>query len=148
MRTLSQQRTGEGAAMLGVLTLVALEIAALATAPAPRPAARQRGSHRRCPAAFVLVAAVWHSHRNAARQARRRPHETVDDSWFTARTLDGFPKEAVRPYLLGKDAPSLNRLYTAWILATHGEDAPWIERRLGLPADITRLLVDAARQRH
>ncbi|WP_369393152.1 hypothetical protein AB5J72_40560 [Streptomyces sp. CG1] len=147
MRTLPQPRTGEGVALLGVFTLLVLEVTALATAPArdrPIVSGALMGAGT---AAFVLVAAVWHVHRNAARQARRRLHETVDDSWFTARTLDGFPMEAVRPYLLSEDAPGLNRLYTAWILATHGEDAPWIERRLELPADLTRLLVDAARQR-
>ncbi|MEU8695651.1 hypothetical protein [Streptomyces sp. NPDC048665] len=149
MRTLPHPRTGEGVALLGVLTLVVLEVTALATAPTrdrPIVSGALMGAGT---AAFVLVAAVWHSHRNAARRARRRLHETVDDSWFTARTLDGFPMEAVRPYLLGKDAPGLNRLYTAWILATHGEDAAWIERHLDLPADLTRLLVDTAtRQRH
>ncbi|MBX7555372.1 hypothetical protein ABZX95_46525 [Streptomyces sp. NPDC004232] len=149
MRTLPHPRTGEGVALLGVLTLVVLEVTALATAPArdrPIVSGALMGAGT---AAFVLVAAVWHSHRNAARRARRRLHETVDDSWFTARTLDGFPMEAVRPYLLAKDAPGLNRLYMAWILATHGEDAAWIERHLDLPADLTRLLVDTATwQRH
>ncbi|MGW2318575.1 hypothetical protein [Streptomyces sp. NPDC001680] len=147
MRTLPHAPTGEGVALLGVLTLIMLEVTALATAPArdrPIVSGALMGAGT---AAFVLVAAVWHAHRDTARQAHRRLHETVDDSWFTARTLEGFPMEAVRPYLLGRDAPSLNRLYTAWILATHGEDAPRIERHLDLPADITHLLVDAARQR-
>ncbi|MGX4695331.1 hypothetical protein [Streptomyces sp. JNUCC 63] len=91
---------------------------------------------------------MWHSRRKAARPARQHRPETVDESWFTARTLDGFPMEAVRPHLLGKGAPGLDHLHTAWIFATHGQDAGWIERHLDLPADVTRLLVGAARRRH
>jgi hypothetical protein len=53
--------------------------------------------------------------------------------------------EAVRPLLLGLDAPDLNHLYTAWLFATHGNDAVWIEQNLDLPGEMSRLLVGAAR---
>ncbi|MFI6474870.1 hypothetical protein ACIBL5_31950 [Streptomyces sp. NPDC050516] len=46
------------------------------------------------------------------------------------------------------DAPDLNRLYAAWILATHDRDTAWISGRLSLPHDIAALLVCAARTRH
>ncbi|WP_169317165.1 hypothetical protein [Actinacidiphila oryziradicis] len=55
--------------------------------------------------------------------------------------------EAVRPLLLGPDASALNRLYLAWIFATHGHDAVWIERYLDLPGEVVHVLVDAAHQR-
>ncbi|WP_369394468.1 hypothetical protein AB5J72_48280 [Streptomyces sp. CG1] len=148
MRTLPHSHTGEIAALLGVLVLTVLEITALATAPArdrPLVSGALVGAGT---AAFVMVAAVWHSHRDVARQGRWSLSQTVDESWFTAHTLDGFPMEAVRPYLLGKNAPSLNSLYTAWVFTTHGRDAQWIERHLNLPADITCLLLEASRQRH
>ncbi|WP_158073118.1 hypothetical protein [Streptomyces kebangsaanensis] len=38
----------------------------------------------------------------------------------------------------------MDRVYAAWILATHGADAAWLERHLDLPADLARLLVEAA----
>ncbi|MEU4119106.1 hypothetical protein AB0F71_32015 [Kitasatospora sp. NPDC028055] len=60
--------------------------------------------------------------------------------------LDDFPMEQVRPLLLGPDAPGLNRLYTAWVFATHGHDPQWIADHLGLPTPTARLLVTAARQ--
>ena len=148
MRTPPHSPTGEITALLGVLLLMVLEITALATAPArdrPLVSGALIGAGT---AGFVVVAAVWHGHRDATRQVGRSLTEAVDESWFTARTLDGFPMEAVRPYLLGRNAPSLDTLYTAWILATHGQDARWIERHLGLPADLTHLLVDTARQHH
>ncbi|WP_225101729.1 hypothetical protein [Streptomyces sp. CoH27] len=146
MRTLPH--TGEVTALVGVIILMVLEMTALATAPArdrPLVSGALIGAGT---ATFVVVAALWHSHRGATRQRRRSLTETVDESWFTADTLEGFPMEDVRPCLLGKDAPSLNTLYTAWVFATHGQDAHWIEHHLNLPAGITHLLVDAARQRH
>ncbi|MEV5875348.1 hypothetical protein AB0L75_14150 [Streptomyces sp. NPDC052101] len=148
MRTLPHLRTGEGATVLGVFTLTVLEMTALATAPARDRPLVSGALIGAATATFVVVAAMWHNHRNAARQARLRLPQTVDESWFTARALYGFPMEDVRPYLLGKDAPNLNTLYTAWVFATHGQDATWIDRHLDLPANITRLLVEAARQRH
>ncbi|MFE9174350.1 hypothetical protein ACFYNZ_33760 [Streptomyces kebangsaanensis] len=148
MRPLPHPRTGEGAAVLGLLTLIVLETTVLATASARDRPLVSGALIGAATAAFIVVAAIRHSHRKAARQARRRLPETVGESWFTARTLDGFPMETVRPHLLGEDAPGLNHLYTAWIFATHGQDAKWIERHLDLPADVTRLLVEAARRRH
>ncbi|MGW1159855.1 hypothetical protein ACWD5Q_26030 [Streptomyces sp. NPDC002513] len=148
MRTLPHPRTGEGAVVLGVLTLIVLEMTALATAPARDRPLVSGALIGAATAAFVVVAAMWHSHRNAARNARRCLPEAVDESWFTARTLDGFPMEAVRPHLLGKNAPSLDRLYTAWIFATQGQDAAWLARNLDLPEDLMDLLVEAARQHH
>lgn len=117
---------------------------ALATAPpADRPivASALVGA---ATAAFVVIAAVVHSHRRAQRKASRQLTKTVDESWFTTGALDGFPMEVVRPLLLTPDAPSLNHLYTAWIFATHGHDAAWLERNLDLPAGLAHLLADAA----
>ncbi|MFG2147177.1 hypothetical protein ACGFRG_23700 [Streptomyces sp. NPDC048696] len=144
MRPLPHPQTGEGAVVLGVLLLTVLEMTVLATAPrADRPiiAGALVGA---ATAAFVVVAAVIHSHRRARRQARRQLAETVDGSWFTTRALDGFPMDAVRPLLLTPDAPGLNRLYAAWIFATHGHDATWLEHNLDLPADLAHLLADTA----
>jgi hypothetical protein len=39
-------------------------------------------------------------------------------------------------------------MYTAWIFATHGQDAVWLKHHLDLPADLAHLLVDAAREHH
>ncbi|NIY62172.1 hypothetical protein [Streptomyces malaysiensis] len=148
MRTLPHPRTGQGAAVLGVLTLAVLEVVALAAAPrADRPvvAGALVGA---VAAAFAMGAAVFHARRRAARRARHRLGAAVDESWFTASTMEGFPGEAVRRRLLGPDAPSLECVYTAWVFATQGYGPVWIAHHLDLPDELTRLLAEAARQRH
>ncbi|WP_189315314.1 hypothetical protein [Streptomyces brasiliensis] len=76
--------------------------------------------------------------------------ESVDTSWFAPHSLDGFPEEVVHLNPRAPDAPSLDRLYAAWVLATHtpGLDARWLERNLALPADAAHLIVEAAESRH
>ncbi|MFJ9694797.1 hypothetical protein [Kitasatospora sp. NPDC101183] len=64
---------------------------------------------------------------------------------YSARALEDFPMDAVRPLLLGEQAPQLGQLYSAWMLARAGRPAPWIARRLDIPLDAARLLVEAAR---
>ncbi|MFE7235616.1 hypothetical protein ACWCRF_07190 [Streptomyces sp. NPDC002405] len=83
------------------------------------------------------------------RRPRARATEPVDTSWFTAHTLDGFPEEAVRAILKTPAAPSRERLYAAWVLATHtqGADAVWLEKNLALPADAAHLIAEAAEAR-
>ncbi|MGW5367985.1 hypothetical protein ACWER6_12025 [Streptomyces sp. NPDC004009] len=148
MRTVPHPRTGEGAAFLGVLTLVVLETVAVSTAPARDKPVVGGALMGAATAAFILIAALWHHHRQAEQRACRVVPEDLGDGLFTARSLEGFPMEAVRPFLLGPDAPSLNSLYTAWLLATHGHDAAWIAHHLDLPPEVLHLLTDAARQRH
>ncbi|MCX4790603.1 MULTISPECIES: hypothetical protein [unclassified Streptomyces] len=96
----------------------------------------------------ALVVGTW------VRRARFRPFkhpqartaELVDTSWFVPHALDGFPEEAVRAALETPDTPSLDRLYVAWVLATHtrGVDAAWLERNLALTADAAHLIVEVA----
>lgn len=84
--------------------------------------------------------------RPAKRRFRVRDEEMTDASWFTAHSLDGFPEEAVRTRLKGPDAPSLDRLRAAWVLARHarGISAAWLEKNLDLPADAAHLIVEAS----
>ncbi|MFF9605397.1 hypothetical protein ACF1GY_24375 [Streptomyces sp. NPDC014684] len=84
--------------------------------------------------------------RPAKRRSRVRDEERSDASWFTADSLDGFPEDAVRARLKGPDAPSLDRLHAAWVLARHarGISAEWLERNLDLPADAAHLIVEAS----
>ncbi|MFB7737298.1 hypothetical protein ACFC08_23515 [Streptomyces sp. NPDC056112] len=70
----------------------------------------------------------------------------VDTSWFTGQTLNDFPDEAVRARLKNRAAPSMDRVYTAWILAVHGADTAWLKQHLDLPAEPARPLVEAAAQ--
>ncbi|MBD0694798.1 hypothetical protein [Streptomyces sp. CBMA123] len=144
MRTRLRPRTGEGMALLGVLLLIVLELVALTTAPAGDRAVIGGTLIGAGTAAFVIVAALLHSRHNRERHARQSLPPVTDSNWFDGQALEGFPMEAVRPMLLGPHAPSLNRLYAAWVLATHGHDAVWIIHHLDLPADVTHLLVDAA----
>jgi hypothetical protein len=130
-----------------MLTVAALELAVLKVAPAGDRPVISGALVGTATAAFILVAVLHHHRRAAARPAAQRLTETLSEAeWFTARTLEGFPMEAVRPLLLGPNAPDLNRLYTAWVFATHGNDAVWMERNLDLPGEMARLLVGAARR--
>jgi hypothetical protein len=127
-----------------VALVVALELTALRLAsPGLRPGITGflLGA---CLTVLAMTSALAHRHRkNAVRHSPAASPESVDASWFTARTLDGFPMKAARP-LLGPDAPDLDRLYTAWVLVLHGHDTAWIVGRLGLSHDVAALLVDAA----
>jgi hypothetical protein len=147
--TMLRPHTREGAALLAVPLVAALEITALRLAPPgfrPWITGFLLGASL---TALAMTAVLAHRHRRIT--ARHHPSvspESVGASGFTARTLDGFPMEAVRPLLLGPDAPDLNRLYTAWVLALHGHGTTWLTGRLGLPHEVAALLVDAADARH
>ncbi|MFJ9844985.1 hypothetical protein ACIRYZ_31990 [Kitasatospora sp. NPDC101155] len=139
--------TGRGTALCGVLLLLVLQTAALALAPAPlRPFLS--GVLIGAATAGLLLALLLAQSRRAGRPAAERVAAGAGDDdtqWFSARSLEGFPMEQVRPLLLSADAPGLNRLYTAWVFATHGHDPQWIARHLDLPTPTARLLVAAAR---
>ncbi|MEU3349334.1 hypothetical protein ABZ723_30945 [Streptomyces sp. NPDC006700] len=147
MKALPHPRGGAGAAVLGVLAFTTLEMTVLATAPAAYRPVISGALLGAAVTAFALLAAVLRADRRATRQARRRALELMDESSFTAHALEGFPMEAVRPRLLGPNAPSLNHLYTAWAFAARGHDTAWLVRHLDLPAPLARLLTDAAAAR-
>ncbi|MGX4690531.1 hypothetical protein [Streptomyces sp. JNUCC 63] len=97
--------------------------------------------------AGVVALRVWQGRARRVRRPRDRDFgPPVDTSWFTDQTLNDFPDEVVRACLKDRAAPSMDRVYTAWILAVHGADAAWLERHLDLPADLARPLVEAAVQ--
>ncbi|MGW3043645.1 hypothetical protein ACWC9T_27175 [Kitasatospora sp. NPDC001159] len=135
-------QTGEGKVLLGILLLMLLELVVLTTTPVHERSMIGGVLLGAGTAAFILALAVLH-HRH---RARRRLPEIAKTDWFSADTVAGFPMEELRPLLLGPNAPNLNRLYTAWIMATHGHDAAWISHHLDLPPATAHLLVDAARR--
>ncbi|WP_051711566.1 hypothetical protein [Streptomyces sp. NRRL S-350] len=138
-------RPGEAAALLAVLGLLVLEEIALGMAEEKdRPViggiligASGTG--------LLVVGAVLFSRWLDARRPLPLPPAGPDGREYSARALEGFPMEAVRPLLLAGNAPQLGQLYSAWMLARAGRAAPWIARRLAIPLDAARLLVDAAR---
>ncbi|MFB6958791.1 hypothetical protein ACFCYB_17565 [Streptomyces sp. NPDC056309] len=144
MKTLPHSRNGAGAAVLGVLTLTTLGMTVLAAAQAAYRPVVSGALLGAAVTAFALLAAVLRADRKTSLQAKRRLLEVMDEPSLTTRALEGFPMEAVRPRLLGPSEPSLNRLYTAWAFAARGHDATWLVRHLGLPADLARLLTEAA----
>ena len=148
MRSLPHPRTGEGAAVLGVFTLAALELIALSAAPAGnRPVIA--GALAAAAAVVLLgVAVVRHRHRRpAVPLGHPAPPEAVGAEWFTADTFEGFPAKAVAPLLRHPGAPSPSSVYSAWVLAVEGHDPVWIERHLGLPPQVAHVLCEAARSR-
>ncbi|MFE5588136.1 hypothetical protein [Kitasatospora sp. NPDC056531] len=140
-------RTGRGTALCGVLLLLGLQTVALALAPAPLRPFLSGVLIGAATAGLLLALLLAQSRRQAGRPLADRAVAVEDDTqWFSARSLEGFPMEQVRPLLLAPGAPGLNRLYTAWVFATHGHDPQWIANHLDLPTPTARLLVAAARQ--
>ncbi|MFB7667539.1 hypothetical protein ACFC1R_26965 [Kitasatospora sp. NPDC056138] len=141
-------RTGEGLAVLGVLTLLVVELVFLGLAPTPvRPliGAALAGAGA---AVFVVVAVVLQRRRSAARRDRpAAPPPPPDGRWYGADALTGFPAEELARRRPTTADPGQNCLQTAWVLATHGHDAAWIAHHLDIPADLARLLADTAARR-
>jgi hypothetical protein len=106
----TRRSPGDLVAVCGVLLLTALELVALATAPvAQRPfvtgAVIGAGT-----AALITVWAVLHArHRAAQRPHHDLPAGPVDASWYADGSLDGFPMDEIRLFLLGPQPP-LHRL--------------------------------------
>ncbi|MFJ7244167.1 hypothetical protein ACIQWA_05900 [Kitasatospora sp. NPDC098652] len=140
--------TGRGTALCVAMLLLALQVAALGVAPAPLRLFLSGVLIGGSAVGLLLALLLAHSRQRAGRPPTGRAGALGEDDaqWFSARSLEGFPMEQVRPLLLGPDAPGLNRLYTAWVFATHGHDPQWIADHLGLPTPTARLLVTAARQ--
>jgi hypothetical protein len=142
-------RTGRGTALCGVLLLLGLQTVALALAPAPLRPFLSGVLIGAATAGLLLALLLAQSRRRAGGPAAERVAARAGDDdaqWFSARSLEGFPMEQVRPLLLSADTPGLNRLYTAWVFATHGHNPQSIARHLDLPTPTARLLVAAARQ--
>jgi hypothetical protein len=145
MKTAPHWQFTEGTAIVAITVFALPEILALASALSPdRPLAGSALAGA-ATAIVVLVVAYYYTHR-AVHGSRPPADMTAGGEWFSARALEGFPMEALRPLLHRPDPPSLSRPYTAWILATHGHDA-WIAHHLDLPPGIARLLTDTAHRR-
>ncbi|MER7845149.1 hypothetical protein ABTZ03_14530 [Kitasatospora sp. NPDC096077] len=148
-RTWSLPWTGRTTALSGVLLLLAVEGLAVGVAPAPLRLFLSGVLIGASVVGLLLALLLAHSRQRAGRSVAERVAAGEDDAqWFSARSLEGFPMEQVRPLLLAPDAPGLNRLYTAWVFATHGHDPQWIAHHLDLPTPTARLLVAAARKQN
>ncbi|MFI9359491.1 hypothetical protein ACIG5E_00275 [Kitasatospora sp. NPDC053057] len=140
-------RTGRTTALGGVLLLLTLQCLAVGVAPEPLRLFLSGVLIGASVAGLLLALLLAHSRQRASPAGRDGKAAPEDDAqWFSARSLDGFPMEQVRPLLLSPGAPGLNRLYTAWVFATHGHDPQWIAHHLDLPTPTARLLVTAARR--
>ncbi|WP_316524416.1 hypothetical protein [Kitasatospora brasiliensis] len=148
-RTVLFPRTGRGTALCGVLLLVTAEGLAVGLAPHPLRLFLSGTLIGASVAGLLLALLLAGSRRRAGTAALLAGARAggEDTQWFSARSLDGFPMEQVRPLLLAPGAPGLSRLYTAWVFATHGQDPRWIARHLDLPGRTARLLVTEARRR-
>ncbi|MER7767473.1 hypothetical protein [Kitasatospora sp. NPDC096140] len=138
-------RPGEAAALLTVLGLLVLEEIALGMAEEDERPVIGGILIGASGTGLLVVGAVLLTRWLDARRPLPLPPAGPDGPEYSARALEGFPMEAVRPLLLAENAPRLDRLYSAWMLARSGRPAPWIARRLDIPLDAAHLLVDAAR---
>ncbi|MEU4117894.1 hypothetical protein AB0F71_25815 [Kitasatospora sp. NPDC028055] len=135
----------EAAVLAAVLGLLVLEEIALGLAEEEdRPVIGGILIGASC-SGLLVVGAVLFSRWLEARRPLPLPPPGPNGREYSARALEGFPMEAVRPLLLAEHAPQLGQLYSAWMLARAGRTAPWIARRLALPVEAVQLLVDAAR---
>ncbi|MFH8386195.1 hypothetical protein ACH4E7_35630 [Kitasatospora sp. NPDC018058] len=140
-------RPREAAVLLTVLGLLVLEEIALGMAEEEdRPMIGGILIAASC-SGLLLVGAVLFSRWLETRRPLPLPPLGPNGREYSARALEGFPMDAVRPLLLAEHAPQLGQLYSAWMLAKAGRPAPWIARRLDIPLDVVQLLVDAARAR-
>lgn len=135
----------EAAVLAAVLGLLVLEEIALGLAEEEdRPVIGGILIGASC-SGLLVVGAVLFSRWLDARRPLPLPPPGPNGREYSARALEGFPMEAVRPLLLTEHAPQLGQLYSAWMLARTGRTASWIARRLDLPVEAVQLLVDAAR---
>ncbi|MGW3042324.1 hypothetical protein ACWC9T_20340 [Kitasatospora sp. NPDC001159] len=138
-------RPRDAAVLLTVLGLLVLEEVALGMAEEEdRPVIGGVLIGVSC-SGLLLVGAVLFSRWLDTRRPLPLPPLGPNGREYSARALEGFPMEAVRPLLLAEHAPQLGQLYSAWMLAKAGRPAAWIARRLDIPLDAVRLLADAAR---
>ncbi|MGW5949657.1 hypothetical protein, partial [Streptomyces celluloflavus] len=95
IRALPHPHTGEGAAVLGLLTLALLGTVLLATAPLrDRPVAGGALAAVGV-SVFLVVAALWHHyHRAAARRARPTAPAAVDGRGGSPACRGGVPRAA------------------------------------------------------
>ncbi|MFI9272145.1 hypothetical protein ACIGXM_15685 [Kitasatospora sp. NPDC052896] len=148
LRAVPRPRTREGAAAVVAVAAAVLELVVLSTVPVrerPVVGGALVGAAASVLGVLGLIRHRLRSPRQPVPRAERAAERVTDGPWFTARTLEGFPVEAVRPLLHGPQAPSLNALYTAWVFVIQGYDTRWIARQLYLPTELVRLLADTAR---
>ncbi|MFJ9846707.1 hypothetical protein ACIRYZ_41000 [Kitasatospora sp. NPDC101155] len=144
MRAIPHLRTGEGTAALAAALVAAVAMAAIGLSPAgDRPVIGAALGGAAVAVLGILVAVAFARRARSRRHSQKLAHDTAE-AWFTAPTVADFPEDALRPFLPATDPPSMNRLYTAWIFATHGHDAIWLERHFDLPGDLARKLAEEA----
>lgn len=144
MRAIPHPRIGEGAAALTAAVVAAAALAAIGLSPARDRAVVGAALGGAAVAALGILAALAYTRRVHSRHhSQQLAHDTAE-AWFSAPIMEDFPEEALRPLLPVTNPPSMNRLSTAWVFATHGHDATWLERHFDLTGDVARLLVQQA----
>lgn len=148
MRALSRSRMREGIAVLTALAVILVAAVAVGVSPA--------GDRPEVAVVLLVVAALAGGVVGAILYARRlrtrhRADEAaqavVEAAWFSGSSLEGYPEQGVAKLLPATGGPSEERLHSAWVMATHGHDAGWLERHLEVPGEVARLLADTARER-
>ncbi|MEY9964167.1 hypothetical protein ABIA33_002209 [Streptacidiphilus sp. MAP12-16] len=147
MRAVPRPQTVEGLAALAAIAVILVAAVAIGLSPVRDRPLVAIGFLAVAVAAGGVLGAVVHARRARTRRVSQEHAGDAVGAWFSAPTLDGFPAEALAPLLPANNPPNLSRLQTAWVLATHGHDAVWLERHLGLPGNVARLLADTAHRR-
>ena len=83
-------------------------------------------------------------------RARHDTHETdreIVEAAFNPQSMEGFPKQQLAELLPGIDRSRLLVLQTAWVLATYGHNAQWLEQHFHVNGEVARLLTETAGER-
>lgn len=148
MRLAPRPRTGRSVAELtgvGVVVVAVVLVAVLAPSrDRPLAFAVVLGV---VAAAGVVVGVLLGVRSERARHDARETDREIVEAAFNPQSLEGFPKEELAELLPGLDRSRLLVLQTAWVLATYGHNADWLEQHFHVNGEVAHLLTETASQR-
>jgi hypothetical protein len=148
MKLASHPRTGRGIAELtgaGVVVVAVVLVAVLAPSrDRPLTFALLLGV---VAAAGVVVGVLVGVRRERARHDASETDREIVEAAFNAQSLEGFPEQELAALLPGLDQSRLLVLQTAWVLATYGHSAVWLQEHFHVNGEVAHLLAEAADRR-
>lgn len=98
-------------------------------------------------AAGVVLGVLLGVRRERARHDARETDREIVEAAFSAQSLEGFPRQELAELMPGLDKSRLLVLQTAWVLATYGHDAVWLEQHFHVNGEVAHLLTETAGRR-
>lgn len=98
-------------------------------------------------AAGVVVGVLLGVRSERARHDARETDREIVEAAFNTQSLEGFPEQELAALSTGLDSSRLLVLQTAWVLATYGHSAEWLEQHFHVNGEVAHLLTEAADRR-